>query len=141
MPMTKIYLRKGSTPEHRRAISDSIHLSLVDVLGISDDDKYHIFHELDDDDLITAPVAFGLDRRPEAIFIQTYFGARPAEVLQQLYRAIVDNLARRTGLGTRDIYINVVESPSANWWADGRRLDPATGFDDRIAPDKVPSKP
>ncbi len=88
MPMTKIYLRKGSTPEHRRAISDSIHLSLVDVLGIPDDDKYHIFHELDDDDLITAPVAFGLDRRPEAIFIQTYFGARPAEVLQQLYRAI-----------------------------------------------------
>ncbi len=141
MPMTKIYLRKGSTPEHRRAISDPIHLSLVDVLGIPDDDKYHIFHELDDDDLITAPVAFGLDRRPEAIFIQTYFSARPAEVLQQFYRAIVDNLARRTGLGTRDIYINVVESPSANWWADDRRLDPATGFDDRIAPDKVPSKP
>ena len=138
MPMTKIYLRKGSSPKHRRAISDAIHESLVDVLGIPDDDKYHIFHELDADNLITAPVAFGLERRAEAVFIQPYFGARPVEVLQQLYRALVDNVTRRTDLESRDIYINVIESASANWWADGRRLDPATGFDDRIAPDKVP---
>ena len=139
MPMTKVYMRKGSTPEHRREISKAIHESLVEVLGIPDDDKYHVFHELDADNLITAPVAFGLDRRPEAIFVQTYFGPRPVETLQQLYRALVGNLTRRTGLETRDIYINVVESASANWWADGRRLDPATGFDDRIAPDKVPT--
>lgn len=139
MPMTKVYMRKGSTPEHRREISNAIHESLVEVLGIPDDDKYHVFHELDADNLITAPVAFGLDRRPEAIFVQTYFGPRPVETLQQLYRALVGNLTRRTGLETRDIYINVVESASANWWADGRRLDPATGFDDRIAPDKVPT--
>ena len=139
MPMTKVYMRKGSTPEHRREISNAIHESLVEVLGIPDDDKYHVFHELDADNLITAPVAFGLDRRPEAIFVQTYFGPRPVETLQQLYRVLVGNLTRRTGLETRDIYINVVESASANWWADGRRLDPATGFDDRIAPDKVPT--
>jgi phenylpyruvate tautomerase PptA (4-oxalocrotonate tautomerase family) len=139
MPMTKIYLKKGSTPEHRRAISDSIHASLVEVLGIPDDDKYHVFHELDADNLITAPVAFGLERRAQAIFIQTYFGARPVEQLRQLYRTLVTNLALRAGLESRDIYINVVESDSANWWADGRVLDPATGFDERIARDKLPT--
>jgi len=139
VPMTKIYMRKGSTPEHRRAISDAIHESLIDVLGIPEDDKFHIFHELDSDNLITAPVSFGLERRPEAIFVQLYFGARPVEVLQQLYRVLVDNLTKRTHLESRDIYINVVESASANWWADGRRLDPKTGFDERIAADKVPT--
>ncbi len=139
MPITKIYLRKGSAAGHRRATSDAIHESLVEVLGIPDDDKYHVFHELDADNLITAPVAFGLERRPEAVFIQAYFGPRPVEVLQRLYRTLVENLTRRTDLETRDIYINVVESASANWWADGRRLDPATGFDERIAADKVPT--
>lgn len=139
MPMTKIYLRTGSSAEHRRAISDSIHQALVEVLGIPEDDKYHVFHELEDDYLITAPVAFGLERRLEAVFIQCYFGARPVEVLQELYRALVVNLGERAGLETKDIYINVVESASANWWADGRRLDPATGFDDRFASDKVPT--
>ena len=135
MPMTKVYLRKGSTPEHRRAISDAIHESLVEVLGIPEDDKFHVFHEMDPDNLITAPVAFGLERRPEAVFVQPYFGSRPDEVLQQLYRTLVQNLTTRAGLESRDVYINVVDSPSANWWADGRRLNPDTGF----ATDKVPT--
>lgn len=140
MPMTKIYLREGSTPEHRIAISDAIHQSLVDVLGIPDDDKYHIFHELREGYLVAAPVAFGLERRHEAIFIQTYFGKRPDDTLQALYKALVTHLGEKAGLETRDIYINVVESSSANWWADGRKLDPNTGFDERIAADKVPGQ-
>jgi phenylpyruvate tautomerase PptA (4-oxalocrotonate tautomerase family) len=139
MPMTKVYLRKGSAPEHRLAISDAIHRSLIEVLGIPEDDRYHIFHELEADNLITAPVAFGLERRAEAVFIQLYFAARPVEQLRELYRVLVDDLVEHTGLERRDIYINVVESPSANWWADGRVLNAATGFDERMAADTVPN--
>jgi phenylpyruvate tautomerase PptA (4-oxalocrotonate tautomerase family) len=138
MPMTKIYMRTGSTPAHKRAISDAIHRALVDVIGIPDDDKYHVFHELAPENLISAPVAFGLERRDNAIFIQCYFGKRPDDQLRALYRALVANLLERAGLEGRDIYINIVESPSANWWADGRVLDPGTGFDARIAADKLP---
>ena len=140
MPMTKIYLRTGATPQHKLAISGAVHAALVNVLGIPDDDLYHVFHEMADENLISAPSAFGLERRREAIFIQTYFGHRDEQVLSELYRTLVDNLAEQAGLESRDVYINVVESPSANWWADGRRLDPSTGFDDRIAADKVPSR-
>lgn len=139
MPMTKVYLRTGSSVEHRQTISDCIHEALVEVLGIPEDDKFHIFHELSAENLITAPVAFGLERRAEAVFIQPYFGRRPEETLTELYRVLVSKLTDRTMLETRDIYINVVESPSANWWADGRVLDPRTGFDTRIAADKVPT--
>jgi Tautomerase enzyme len=139
MPMTKVYLLKGSTPEHRRAISDAIHVSLVDVLGIPDDDRYHIFHELEADNLITVPVVFGLERRARAVFIQLYFGPRPVEQLQRLYRALVANVGARTDLESRDIFINVVPSPSENWWADGRILNPDTGFDERMSPNKLPT--
>lgn len=138
MPMTKIYMRKGSTAEHKLAISDAIHRALVDEIGIPDDDKYHVFHELDPENLVSASVAFGLERRDEAIFIQCYFGKRPEDQLRALYRALVDNLIEGAGLESRDVYINIVESPSANWWADGRALDPNTGFDERIAADKLP---
>ncbi|MBN0048508.1 tautomerase family protein [Streptomyces actuosus] len=138
--MTKIYLRKGKSAEHKRAISDAIHAALVAVLGIPDDDKYHVFHELEPDNLITAPVAFGLERRPQAVFVQMYFGHRPEETLKELYRTLVANLLEGAGLETRDIYLNVVESPSPNWWADGRILDPVTRFDTRIAADKVPTE-
>ncbi|NYJ74909.1 tautomerase family protein [Allobranchiibius huperziae] len=138
MPMTKIYLRTGSPVEHRQAISESIHRSLVEVLGIPEDDRYHVFHELDDANLISAPVAFGLERRREAVFIQFYFSQRPAAVLNALYTSVVANLQELAGLQTRDIYLNVVPSPSENWWADGRALDPDTGFDARMDQSRVP---
>ncbi|MDQ2814466.1 MAG: tautomerase family protein [Actinomycetota bacterium] len=140
MPMTKVYLRTGSTAERKQAISDAIHRSLVEVLGIPEDDLYHVFHELADENLISAPAAFGLERRREAVFIQFYFGPRPAEVLSALYKSVVANLQEAAGLETRDIYLNVVPSPSENWWADGRVLDPNTGFDERIDRAKVPGQ-
>lgn len=137
MPMAKVYLRTGSSPEHRRAISEAIHRSLVEVLGIPDDDRFHLFHELDDDNMITAPVSFGLPRRREAICVQFYFQQRPAEVLEELYAALVAHLGELTELESRDVFVNVVPAPSMNWWVEGRVLDPATGFDERIAADKI----
>lgn len=138
MPMTKVYPRTGSTAARKQAISAAIHRSLVEVLGIPEDDLYHVFHELADDNLISAPVAFGLERRREAVFIQFYFAQRPADVLSALYKSAVANLQELAGLQTRDIYLNVVPSPSENWWADGRVQDAHTGFDERIDHAKVP---
>ena len=138
MPMTKIYLRTGSSADHRKAVSDAVHRSLVEVLEIPEDDLFHIFHELADSYLISAPVAFGLERRREAVFIQFSFAQRPAETLNALYAATVRNLGELAGLEPRDIYINVVPSPSENWWAAGRVLNPDTGFDARMAADSVP---
>lgn len=139
MPMTKVYLRKGRSAEQRRAISEAIHRSLVDVIGIPDDDLYHIFHELDDDNLISAPFAFGLERRREAVFIQFYFGQRPADTLRQLWASVVANLGALTDLEPRDIYLNLVPSPTENWWADGRVLDTHTGYDARMDQTQVPA--
>jgi phenylpyruvate tautomerase PptA (4-oxalocrotonate tautomerase family) len=140
MPMTKIYLREGSTPEFRLAVSDAIHRSLIDVLGIPEDDKFHVFHEMKDDFLISAPVAFGLERRRSAIFIQYYFAQRPAETLRELYSATIATLQELTELEPRDVYINLVPSPSENWWAAGRSLDPTTGFDVRMDTDALPPR-
>ncbi|SEP48930.1 tautomerase family protein [Amycolatopsis saalfeldensis] len=138
MPMTKIYLRRGTTPEYKRALSDAVHQALVEVLGIPEDDRFHFFHELADENLITEPVSFGLERRRQAIFVQLCFGPRPVEVLNELFAELVANLTDGTGLEPRDIALNVVESPSVNWWVEGRVLNPETGFDERIAADKVP---
>jgi hypothetical protein len=133
MPMAKIYLREGTAPEHREAISEALHRSLVTVLGIPDDDRFHVFHELGDSYLFTAPVSFGLPRRREMILIQFHFQQRPVETLNELYAAVVKNLGELAGLSSADVFINVTPSPSTNWWADGRVLDPETGFDTRIA--------
>ena len=46
MPLITIELMEGTTIEHRKAISDGIHQAMKEILGIPDDDRFHVFHEL-----------------------------------------------------------------------------------------------
>ncbi|MBA6435168.1 tautomerase family protein [Streptomyces sp. GMR22] len=42
MPLVNIYLREGTTPEYRRNVSLGIHRSMVDVLKVPQDDRFHL---------------------------------------------------------------------------------------------------
>lgn len=45
MPFTTSELRDATTVEQRTAISDAIHTAMIEVLGIPEDDRFHVFHE------------------------------------------------------------------------------------------------
>lgn len=138
MPLITINLRKGSTPDQRRAISDGIHAAMVDELGVPDDDQFHVFHEHDDTTMIYQPVAFGRERTDRFVFIQLCFNERSEPVKQALFAAIVANLGERAGLGEDDIAMVVVETGRSNWWASGRVVNPETGYDERMT--QVPAR-
>jgi len=112
----------------------------MEVLGIPSDEVYHVFRELPDGYLITARAVYGIEGRPGSVFIQFYFRPRPAEVLRQLFADVVRRLGELAGLGEREIFLNVVPSPTEYWWAHGCVVDPVTGFDVRIPADKVPAQ-
>lgn len=137
MPLITINLRKGTTPEERRSISDGIHAAMMDVLKVPTDDQFHVFNELDETTMIYQPVAFGRPRSDRLMFIQLHFNERSDEVKAQLFAAIVDNLRERAGLSEDDIAMVVIETGRANWWASGRVVNPATGYDERMT--DVPS--
>ncbi len=132
MPLITVNLRKGTTPDQRRAISDAVHAAMTDVLKVPADDQFHVFNELDETTMIYQPVAFGRPRRERLMFIQLYFNGRSDEVKAQLFAAIVSNLTERAGLSEDDVALMVVETGRANWWASGRVVDPATGYDERM---------
>jgi phenylpyruvate tautomerase PptA (4-oxalocrotonate tautomerase family) len=132
MPFTNVYLRKGTTPEYRRAISQAIHRSMVDVLHIPADDQFHVIHELSPDNMIYQPVSFGIERGERFMFIQMFFNERQDDEKNALFAAIVENLQASAGVPKEDIGIVVVETGRPNWWAHGRVVNPATGYDARM---------
>ncbi|MGW0222745.1 tautomerase family protein [Streptomyces tendae] len=131
MPLISISLRQGTTPEHRRLVSEALHESMVDVLRIPRDD-FHVFHEVPDDNFVMQPVVFGIPRSRRTLFIQLSFNERSAEQKAELFRAIVDNLRLRAGVPEEDVMLMAVETARENWWAAGRVVDPATGYDERM---------
>ena len=133
MPLIQLWLRKGTTPQHRRSISKGIHRAMVDVLGIPEDDYFQVTHELDAEDLLFDPDYFGLPRSERFIMIRLSFNARPAATKQKLFETIAENLVKNPGLDKADMGMSIVETAFENWWAHGRLVDPATGTDSRMS--------
>ncbi|HEX2903469.1 MAG TPA: tautomerase family protein [Jatrophihabitans sp.] len=139
MPLITIDLRTGSTVAQRRAISDGIHAAMVEVLGIPSDDQFHVFHEHDETTMIYQPVSFGRVRTDRFMFIQLCFNERSDELKQRLFSAIVAELRQRVQVTEDDIALVVLETGRANWWASGRVVNPATGYDERMSQERVGS--
>ncbi|AUA10253.1 tautomerase family protein [Streptomyces sp. SID8382] len=132
MPLVNIYMREGTTPEHRRNVSLGIHRSMVDVLKVPQDDQFHLIHELKPENVQTQPVSFGIRRGEGAMFIQLFFNDRDAGQKADLFAAVRENLRLYADVPEEDIMLCVVETNRENWWAAGRTVNPRTGFDERM---------
>lgn len=133
MPLVTVHLRRGTSAEYRRLVSEGIHRSLVEVLKIPQDDQFHVFHEVDPDNFVIQPVVFGIRRGERTMFIQLSFNQRTAEDKNELFRAIVANLDLFAEVPEEDILMVISETAGENWWAAGRVVDPATGYDERMS--------
>lgn len=132
MPYVTVALKKGTTNDFRRAVSNSIHRAMVEVLGIPEDDHFHVFNELDDGNMIYEPVSFGVERGDRMMFIWMYINERTKGVKGCLFAAIGERLAADPGVDSSEWGIVVIETGRDNWWAYGRVVNTATGYDERM---------
>ncbi|MFH9347764.1 tautomerase family protein [Kitasatospora sp. NPDC017646] len=132
MPLINVYLRQGTTAEHRRNVSLGIHSAMVDVLKVPQDDQFHVFHEVSPDNFQMQPVVFGLRRSERAMFVQISVNHRTAEQKAELFRVIVDRLRLFADVPEEDVLMMINETARENWWAAGRVVNPATGYDERM---------
>lgn len=135
MPLTTIDLHAGTTtPEKRKAISDGIHAAMIEVLGIPEDDRFHVFNELPEGNMFHDDIAFGKPRSEHFMFITLSFNQRSAAQKDALYAALVAHLGQRAAVAPEDLLVRVLETARENWWADGRVVNPQTGYDERMTP-------
>ncbi|GAB2476118.1 tautomerase family protein [Jatrophihabitans fulvus] len=134
MPFTTVDLHAGAyTADERRAISDALHEAMIEALGIPEDDRIHAFHEFGADTLFHSDVMFTIPRTDRMIFVTFSFNVRSAGAKARLFDTVVEHLGRTAGVGPDEVMIRVLETAKENWWASGRTVDPATGYDSRMA--------
>ena len=93
MPLVRIALRKGKSPEYRRALSDSIHRAMVETIKIPEQDRFQVITEHDEAGLIYDPSYLGISRTDGVVFIQiTLSAGRTLEVRKALFARIVQLL-------------------------------------------------
>ena len=111
MPLVKVSLRNGKSPDYKRAVLDGIHAALVEAFVIPDHDRHQQIYELDEDSFEIPPTKSNGFVIVEIIAFQ----GRSFEAKKKLYRAIVRNLGSSPGISGDDILIILHEPPTENW--------------------------
>jgi 4-oxalocrotonate tautomerase len=116
MPLVRIALRKGKSPEFRRALADSIHRAMVETIQIPEQDRFQVITEHDDSGLIYDPSYLGISRTDGVVLVQiTLTAGRTLEVRKALFARIAQLLRESPGIRPEDVFVNLVEVAKENW--------------------------
>ena len=116
MPLVRIDLLQGKSPEYRKTIGDVVYEAMLKTINVPANDRFQVIEEHSPDAMNFDPVYFGIDRTNDCVFIQvTLSGGRTVEMKQAFYKAIADGLHDKLKLRREDVFISLVEVVKENW--------------------------
>jgi 4-oxalocrotonate tautomerase len=116
MPLVRIFLREGTTPEYRKAIGDGVHRAMVEAIAVPADDHFQVISEHRAEELIYDPGYLGVKRSEKVVFVQiTLSAGRKPGRKRGLFKRMAELLEKSPGLRKEDLLINLVETTWENW--------------------------
>ena len=127
MPLVRIDVNQGRTPELLQALSRGIHDAIVAEYGIPERDYFHVLTEHPAGQILAQDAGLGFERTPDVVMIQIFTHAgRSQEAKQSLFAAIAEELAA-AGVAGEDVFIGYVENTAGDWSFGFGRAQYVTG--------------
>jgi hypothetical protein len=115
MPLVRIDINAGRTPEEIQAISDRIHGAILSSYGIPERDLFHIITEHPAGQLRALDADLGFERSNGVVMIQIFTqGGRSQDAKTELFARIAADLAE-VGVDGADVFIGYVENGAGDW--------------------------
>ena len=115
MPIARIELARGKSPEHVKAIGQAVYDAML-AIGVPQNDRFQVITEHDPARLVFDRTYLGIDRTDDFILVQiTMNEGRTLELKKKLYQGIADGIHAATGVRKQDVMINLVEVKKENW--------------------------
>ncbi|MGF6721366.1 4-oxalocrotonate tautomerase [Paraburkholderia sp. GAS41] len=116
MPFTRIAVRAGKPAAYRKALTQGIHRSLMEIFNVPEDDIFMVVTEHDEDNFFYGKHYLDIDRSDDLVLIQiTANNTRTVELKKALYKRITEHLAENPGVRPQDVFVNLVDVPKENW--------------------------
>lgn len=115
MPLIRIDLLPGRSPDQITAIADAVHDAIVDVYGIPPRDRFQVINELPAGRIIAQDAGLGFERSGGVVMIQIFTQrGRTDDAKQALYARIASGL-EAVGVAGEDVFIGYVENGPQDW--------------------------
>lgn len=116
MPLVRISMRAGKSPDHARAVGAAVHRAMVETVNVPAEDKFQVLTEHPAHGLVADPAYLGIARTDDVVFVQITLNAgRTLEQKKALYARIAELLKESAGIRPEDVLVNLVEVPRENW--------------------------
>jgi 4-oxalocrotonate tautomerase len=116
MPLVRIDLLEGKTPEYRAQVGQIVYQAMLDFLNVPKNDRFQVISEHPKAGLQFDREYLGIHRSDDCIFVQiTLNSGRTVEMKQRFYKAVADGLHEALQLRREDVLINLVEVAKENW--------------------------
>jgi 4-oxalocrotonate tautomerase len=116
MPLVRISLLEGTTPEYRKAIADGVHQAIIDAIAVPVKDRFQVITEYKKENLFYDADYLDVKRSDQIVFVQIALstGRKPGQK-RALFKRMAELLAKSPGLRAEDLLINLVEVSWENW--------------------------
>lgn len=122
MPLFRISLRRGRTPQQLTELANTIHRVAVRSFHVPEADRFQVIHQHEPHELFYDPHYFNLNRTDEIVFIQVFAGkVRSLETKRAFYHDLADSLSQICHLAPDNVFV-VITTSSAEDWSFGRGL-------------------
>ncbi|BDI19199.1 tautomerase [Nostoc cf. commune SO-36] len=115
MVQIKVYALADKLNPIKMELSNIIHTSLIEVLQLTPEKRFHRFFPLDKSDFY-----YPSDRTDNYLIIEiSMFDGRSIETIKELIRLLIKNINRKFNIPADDIEITIFETPKSNWGIRG----------------------
>ena len=116
MPLVRVSLREGKSPEFHAALMEQIYLAMREAIGSPENDRFATITEHSESCFNTSGDYAGIDRSSDLVIIQiTMLGGRTVDQKKALYAALADRLSKDPGVRKEDVFVNLVEVAKEDW--------------------------
>ena len=116
MPVSHLSLRKGHSEAYLDAISESLHLALVECFEVPPDDRFQIIHQLDGHEMRFDRHYLAGPRSEDWLLIEITAGRPRSEATKRsFYRRLAERLQSAAGIASVDVMVVIHFNEAADW--------------------------
>ena len=115
MPLVRIDVQEGRSPEQLRRLADVVQEVMLEVFDAPDRDRYQIITVHPVGHIIAEDTNLGFERTNNLVILQIFQQGRTDEHKKAAYSKLAERLEAEVGLKPTDLIVSVVANERADW--------------------------
>jgi len=115
MPLVRIDVQQGRSPEELRHLADVVQEVMLDVFAAPPRDRYQIITEHPVGHIIAEDTGLGFERSDGVVVIQIVQQGRSKEQKQAAFRRLAERLSAECALKPSDLIVSVLGNKHEDW--------------------------